>query len=249
MTTALASADGIEYNAAFSAGAVQFAGSNETGLDVRTWIDGIMYISTLSDALNGTPTASFEFNPLLARAANGQLFQDLITTQQGVNGETHHTFVPVANLGTSIDGNDHHQITETFGMDTTLTLQDDTTTTLSEFLTANAGQTLYAGSIIHNSAIAGSYDIAATSNLGQDGVLFVPQGGFEIGVGFAHQLSAIESVLLGDVNLDDAVNFSDIPAFITVLSGGGFQAEADCDENGEVNFADIPAFIAILIGQ
>ena len=58
-----------------------------------------------------------------------------------------------------------------------------------------------------------------------------------------------ESVLLGDVNLDGEVTFADIPAFITVLSGGGFQAEADCDENGFVNFADIPAFIAVLTSQ
>ena len=134
-------------------------------------------------------------------------------------------------------------------MDTELTLQDNTTTTLGAFLTANVGQTLYAGSVINNPGADGFYEIAANSNLGQDGVLFVPQGGFEIEVGFAHQVTAVESVLLGDVNLDGDVTFADIPAFITVLSGGGFQAEADCDESGAVDFSDIPAFIEILTGQ
>ena len=57
------------------------------------------------------------------------------------------------------------------------------------------------------------------------------------------------TVLLGDVNLDSVIDFADIPAFIAVLQGGGFQAEADCDLSGMVDFSDIPAFIAILIQQ
>ncbi len=56
----------------------------------------------------------------------------------------------------------------------------------------------------------------------------------------------VPTVLLGDVNRDGVVNFLDISPFIALLSGNGFQAEADCDENGVVNFLDISAFIAIL---
>ncbi len=56
-------------------------------------------------------------------------------------------------------------------------------------------------------------------------------------------------VLLGDVNLDGVVSFLDISSFIGILSGGGFQAEADCDENGVVSFLDIAAFIGILSGS
>ena len=55
-------------------------------------------------------------------------------------------------------------------------------------------------------------------------------------------------VLKGDVNLDGAVTFTDIPAFIGVLQTGVFQAEADANCDTFVNFADIPAFIAILQG-
>jgi len=57
------------------------------------------------------------------------------------------------------------------------------------------------------------------------------------------------TTVLGDVNLDGAVTFADIPSFIAVLSAGDFQAEADCNEDGAVDFGDIPAFIAILISQ
>ena len=55
--------------------------------------------------------------------------------------------------------------------------------------------------------------------------------------------------VLGDVNLDGVVDFSDIPAFISVLTAGDFQDEADCDLDGDVDFSDIPFFIEILISQ
>ena len=64
-----------------------------------------------------------------------------------------------------------------------------------------------------------------------------------------NMLAVSAPAILGDVNLDDVIDFSDIPAFISVLQSGGFRVEADVDQNGEVNFADIPAFISILIRQ
>lgn len=56
------------------------------------------------------------------------------------------------------------------------------------------------------------------------------------------------TVLLGDVNLDDAVNFLDIPSFISVLTTGVLQPEADVNLDGAVNFLDIAPFIAVLNG-
>jgi len=56
-------------------------------------------------------------------------------------------------------------------------------------------------------------------------------------------------LILGDVNLDGVVDFSDIPPFIAVLKAGSFQAEADCNKSGAVDFSDIPPFIDILSGQ
>ena len=56
------------------------------------------------------------------------------------------------------------------------------------------------------------------------------------------------SVLLGDINLDGAVDFLDIAPFISVLAVAGFQAEADIDQNGVVDFLDITPLIDILAG-
>ena len=58
-----------------------------------------------------------------------------------------------------------------------------------------------------------------------------------------------EPILFGDVNLDGMVNFQDISPFISVLSNGEFQAEADTNQDGEVNFLDISPFIIILLGS
>jgi hypothetical protein len=59
----------------------------------------------------------------------------------------------------------------------------------------------------------------------------------------------VSSTLLGDVNLDETVDFLDITPFIGVLSNSGDQAEADCNEDGSVDFLDITPFIAILSGS
>lgn len=56
-------------------------------------------------------------------------------------------------------------------------------------------------------------------------------------------------VLKGDIDLNGEVNFLDINPFIAVLSGGGDQAEADCNCDGAVDFLDIQSFIDILAGQ
>ena len=191
VTPALASANGIEYNGAFSANPVLLPGNILTGLDVRTWSTGFIYLSNATDALNGTPTARALFNPLEATAPNGQQFQDLIIETEGENGERHHTFDPVANLGFSQENNPYHQITETLDMNTTLIIQDNSTTTLGSFLADNEGQTLYGSSIINNATSGGSYNIAATPNLGQDGIIFNQQGGFEVEAGFAHSFEGI----------------------------------------------------------
>jgi len=64
------------------------------------------------------------------------------------------------------------------------------------------------------------------------------------------KLDAILSdALLGDVNLNGLVAFSDIGPFIDRLASGEYQTEADCDRNGTVDFSDIPRFIEILQNQ
>lgn len=56
-------------------------------------------------------------------------------------------------------------------------------------------------------------------------------------------------IILGDINRDGMVDFSDIPPFIDVLVSGDLQEEADTDRDGSVTFSDIPPFIDILVGQ
>ena len=54
---------------------------------------------------------------------------------------------------------------------------------------------------------------------------------------------------LADSNQDGVVDFSDIPAFISVLQSGIFLDEADINGDGVVDFADISFFVALLQAQ
>ena len=74
-------------------------------------------------------------------------------------------------------------------------------------------------------------------------------GEFDLAGGFWAPFQTGQTVLKGDVDMDEDIDFSDIGPFIAVLQTGVFQAEADCDCNGEIEFADIPAFIGILQAQ
>ena len=60
------------------------------------------------------------------------------------------------------------------------------------------------------------------------------------------EVVAAGSVLLGDANCDNVVDFIDIGPFVTLLATQGFKAQADIDGNGMVNFLDIGPFVAIL---
>lgn len=54
--------------------------------------------------------------------------------------------------------------------------------------------------------------------------------------------------LLGDVNLDGAVNLADVSPFVDILSNMGFQDEADINQDGEVNLLDVAPFVDLLTG-
>lgn len=55
-------------------------------------------------------------------------------------------------------------------------------------------------------------------------------------------------VVLGDVNLDGAVNLLDISPFVDVIQGGTYQCEADINQDGLVNLLDVGAMVNILSG-
>jgi hypothetical protein len=54
--------------------------------------------------------------------------------------------------------------------------------------------------------------------------------------------------LLGDVNLDEAVNGLDVEPFVAVLLSGLSQAEADMNQDGVVNGLDVDLFVDAVIG-
>ncbi len=62
------------------------------------------------------------------------------------------------------------------------------------------------------------------------------------------ELYTQSTVILGDVNMDGAVNLLDISPFIDLISSGGFQPEADINQDGQVNLLDIGPFVTILSG-
>lgn len=57
------------------------------------------------------------------------------------------------------------------------------------------------------------------------------------------------ALILGDVNQDGVINFTDIPALISILQAGEFLEEADVNEDGAVDFLDIGPFVVLLAGQ
>jgi hypothetical protein len=81
-------------------------------------------------------------------------------------------------------------------------------------------------------------DLSANGNLAGSWIAAAPTPGvFE------------DDFLLGDVNQDGVIDFSDIPSFVSILQGGVYLDEADVNGDGVVDFSDIPFFIDLLIAQ
>lgn len=76
---------------------------------------------------------------------------------------------------------------------------------------------------------------------------FDAQGNISQGIAMGNQFAILNAEpLLGDVNLDGAVDFLDISPFVSILTLSGFQLEADIDESSAVDFLDIGPFITLL---
>ena len=56
------------------------------------------------------------------------------------------------------------------------------------------------------------------------------------------------TLLLGDINNDGAVNLLDVAPFVEVLGSGGYLPEADLNSDGAVNLMDVGLFIQALTG-
>ena len=68
---------------------------------------------------------------------------------------------------------------------------------------------------------------------------------------FSHSVTfvAASEPVIGDVNQDVSVDFSDIAPFISLLQSGTYLDEADINRDGAVNFLDIAPFIEALASQ
>ena len=58
----------------------------------------------------------------------------------------------------------------------------------------------------------------------------------------------IPQFLLGDVNLDGAVDLLDVAPFVDLLANGGFLPEADINQDGVVDLLDVAPFVDLLAG-
>jgi len=74
-------------------------------------------------------------------------------------------------------------------------------------------------------------------------------GGDAFATGSTVTVTLVPTVVLGDVNQDDVVNFEDIGPFVEVLMAGNFLAQADINQDGEVDFLDVGPFVEILSDQ
>ncbi len=132
------------------------------------------------------------------------------------------------------------------GTNDAVLLAADNMTVLVDFTTDTTSTTETLIDATNNNLFAGQ-------ELG-DAILGVTNGGlhvrgFTLGANLSYLIAPAETVLKGDADLSGVVDFGDIPAFITILQAGVFQAEADANCDTVVNFGDIPTFIAILQGQ
>ena len=248
VTSELVSANAIQYAGVFSADPVTISGDNQVPqIDVRTWDEGFIFISTAEDALNGTPTASFHFNPLNGFAPNGQTYSELFTTEIGSNGQTLHVFEVTVDLGISTDENPYHQITVPLSGTSEFTLNDSSSVTLENLLANHLNETLFISSVIANQATRGIYEIAATETFGTEGLLFSGDIGLEVPAGFAHRLLAVS--VRGDFDNDGDVDADDIDFYGGNLDvpATGDLAQLDLNADGMVTLDDHNIHVTTLV--
>ena len=218
----------------------------QEGITIHTTPGGVdvTYDNTLdSDIADGGQwiTESRSDNSIDYTLVNGTVI--LAEAEPAPNGST------LSSLsGVSINSNgDYISLWNTDG-DAILILNEDT-------ILVTQGDTLsvdYNGDGTLEDLVVGNFPTEAF-NLADDGTLallvnFDDTTGADVGNALVtlNINDFIESILLGDVNLDGVVDFLDISPFITILATGGFQLEADIDGNGVVDFLDISPFIGIL---
>ena len=62
-------------------------------------------------------------------------------------------------------------------------------------------------------------------------------------------LTAVQGLLIGDVNMDGVVDLLDVEPFIALITSGDYSEEADTNQDGAVNLLDVDSFVDLLIGE
>lgn len=85
------------------------------------------------------------------------------------------------------------------------------------------------------------------SAISSNGEWYVGWGGFGVAASQSWAVR-IPQFLLGDVNLDGAVDLLDVAPFVDLLANGGFLPEADINQDGVVDLLDVAPFVDLLAG-
>ena len=181
----------------------------------------------LDDAIN----FSFVFGTITASSSPGDVTVSLVTPGPAgtISGNAFDQLANSLELGGELDVSLPFQPSQTFDL-------ADITLGPANFTSVNVTQS---GNVI---TISGSASITEMVDLGFGLVPLV------VDLTYVANGTAPDPFLLGDVNLDNAVDFLDIGPFIALLSSGGFQDEADIDRSTVVDFLDIGPFIMLLSG-
>ena len=142
-----------------------------------------------------------------------------------------------------ISGLDGHYFFADFVTDRLWSFKFDGTTDPSLFVGANTTSFVDWSDILINDD-GTPLTLSNISSFGEDadGNLYIVELGGDI-----YRISGM--LLLGDVDMNGVVDFSDIPRFVTILLDGNFLAEADVNEDGVIDFSDIPPFVVLLLSS
>ena len=221
---------------------------------------GVTIVDITAPEYDVTGDLPVETGVILSSAA-GDVVATNISGQEalGINNPSigNGTFDLIGNGGESSDLNPGETVTITFDQDVQFTAIELESVGAADIFNVLVDGELVLGTMGDDGVLDGlggltdlTIEAGTEVTFAVDGVLETATGGPATSLRIVtFTVDIIESeILLGDVNLDGEIDFLDIVPFINLVTGGGFQAEADIDPNGIIDFLDIVPFINILTG-
>ena len=225
----------VEISIAGSPSSSQLSGNVTFDIESSDPPSGSAQITDLTLVLDESISASVAFGLVTASTSPGDVSISLVTP--GAAGTISGTsFAQLGNLISLVGDLD---VSDPLGLAGGNQTVDLSTIEFSPF-DLDSVEVTQSGDII---TISSTFTFAETLDFGAGPTQV------EVAGNFVASGAVPASVLLGDVNMDGEIDFLDITPFISILSTGGFQEEADIDQNGVVDFMDISPFIELLSGQ